>query len=60
MKKQFKLNVDLRGKRKGDVLVLDVNPEGLPFDSYWNRRVQDSKIDGCIEEIKVAPKQRKE
>ncbi len=59
MKKDFKLNVPLRGFKKDTILSLDCNEQGLPWDSYWNRRVIDAKIDNCIELVE-APKKVKE
>jgi len=62
MKKNFILNVALRGNKKNAVLSLDCNDQGVPWDSYWSRRFHDSKVDGCISAVIVAKesKQSKE
>ena len=51
MKKEFILNVALRGFKKGKILSLECNEEGIPIDSYWYRRFRDSKVDACISQV---------
>lgn len=59
MKKDFKLNIALRGIKAGKIISLEVNPEGLPLDSYWNRRMKEARLNKCIEVVKTV-KERKE
>jgi len=43
---KIKLNQDLNGHKKGDILDLGKKPS-----LYWRRRIKDSKIDNCVEII---------
>lgn len=52
MKKvKIKLNTSLRGKKQGDIIELEADNKGTILDSYWRKRLQDAKIDNCIEII---------
>jgi len=50
MKKvKIKLNTDLLTYKKGSVITLDCDDNGVPYDNFWFRRMKDSDIDNCIE-----------
>lgn len=46
--KKVKLNYDLGGHKKGDVIRLKCE-NGIPVARYWRDRYFDSEIDNCIE-----------
>jgi PleD family two-component response regulator len=53
MKKvRLQLNADLGGKKKGAILSLDIDANKTIIDSYWRRRLEDAKIDKCVEILK--------
>ena len=57
---KIKINSDL-GKFKKDTLVtvaVDVN--GVPIEKYWRSRLEDSKIDNCIEVLEEAEKSQEQ
>lgn len=45
----LKLNVALHGKKAGEKLLLATDSESNIIDSFWARRLKDSKIDNCVE-----------
>lgn len=47
----LKLNVPLQGHKVGDVLTLATDSDGIILDEFWFRRLQDSRIDNCVEII---------
>lgn len=47
--KELKLNADLRGKSKGEIVRVSVDNLGTPLDKYWRNRVKDAEIDNCVE-----------
>ncbi len=57
---QLKLNTDLRGKKKGDIVTVEVDGDKVIKDSYWRRRFIDSAIDGCVEIVKKETKDKGE
>lgn len=53
MKKiSLKLNVDLGGKKAGDIITLEVDSNRVIKDRYWRRRLQDAALDNCVEIVK--------
>jgi hypothetical protein len=44
----LKLNADLRGHKKGEVIKLEARGR-MPIDVYWKRRIRDARIDNCVE-----------
>ena len=56
---RLKLNVSLRGNPEGAILNLR-SRDGVPLDTYWRRRVEDSAVDSCVEVVKAeTPKKPK-
>ena len=54
MKKiNLKLNVDLAGKKAGDIVSVAIDSNKTIIDRYWRRRLADSKIDNCVEIVKI-------
>ncbi len=45
---KIKLKTDLNNLKEGTELEI-VDIDGIPVDRYWRNRLEDSKIDGCIE-----------
>lgn len=54
--KELRLNANLRGKRKDDIVTVQVDAEGIPLDPYWRRRIEDASIDNCVEFVKKPKK----
>ena len=40
-------------------IEIETDSEGTPKLLFWRRRLEDSKIDGCVEVIKAAPSKSK-
>ena len=51
---KIKLNVDLGGYKKGQVINIDLNKS-----MYWRRRIKDSEIDNCVTIITKKEKKQK-
>lgn len=45
---QINVNGLIKGKKKGDRVVVEVDNNGTPFDLFWFKRLRDSKIDNCV------------
>ena len=41
--------VVLHGVDPGKAISVEVDRDGTPLDRHWRRRLQDSKVDGCVE-----------
>lgn len=52
---QLKVNVPLLGVKAGDILKLECDSEGTPFDKFWRRRLIDAKTDNCCEIVQPEP-----
>lgn len=50
----IRINVDLPNNPKGSTVKIPCDHNNIPYDRYWRRRLDDSKIDNCIE-IKEDP-----
>lgn len=48
---KIKLNVDLGKYKKGSVINIITDANGIPIDKYWRSRLKDSEKDGCIEVV---------
>jgi hypothetical protein len=46
--KRLKLNYNLKGKKKGDIITIPTL-DGMPIDKFWRNRVNDSPLDKCVE-----------
>lgn len=49
-KKDVRINVNLLTFKAGQVIKLKFR-KGVPVDRFWRRRLQDAKIDNCIEVV---------
>lgn len=58
MRKKFKLNCALGGHAAGAEISLQCSKSGVPIDRFWRRRLNDSKIDNCMEKVKKTTKKR--
>ena len=52
MHKKYKVLKDLGIKKAGSIVELEIGKDGLPVNTFWRKRLLDSKKDGCLEEIK--------
>lgn len=60
---KLKLNADLGGLKSGAIISLPTDQEGNIENSFWARRLKDSKVDNCVEvftENKKSNKKRDE
>lgn len=48
---KIKLNTDLSGFRKGRIINVNVDEEGTILNQFWRARLEDSKIDNCVEVV---------
>lgn len=56
---KLKLNVKLLKHKAGTILSLSTDQNGNIEDSFWARRLKDSKIDNCVEIFKEDKKSKK-
>lgn len=54
----IKLNVPLNGFAEGREINIEVDSKNIPLDRFWRARLEDSKIDNCVEVIKRKPKSK--
>lgn len=57
--KMLKLNTALRGHDAGSTVRVKVDNGGIPLDPYWRRRLNDSKVDECVEFVDNKKKAKK-
>lgn len=55
---KVKLNVPLRGKPIGSIVLVKANDKGVPLERYWRRRFEEAKTNKCVEQV-VKKKQPK-
>lgn len=53
---QIKINKPFHVYKKGQIVNVSMNNDGLPLSLYWRRRFKDAKIDNCLELIINEPK----
>lgn len=46
---KIKLNYSFSFRKKGDIIAIKVDENGVPLDIYWRKRFNDAKTDNCIE-----------
>jgi hypothetical protein len=46
---KLQINMDLAGRKAGDVIELKTDKHGNIRDLYWARRFEDAKLDNCVE-----------
>lgn len=55
----LRVNADLGKYKAGSVVSVKADENGNVRDHYWKRRLEDAKIDGCVELVKQEPKKKK-
>lgn len=55
---QIKVEVDFSSYKKGQIINVPVDVNGVPLSLFWRRRLKDSKIDGCIKIIEQPKKEK--
>lgn len=50
--KTLKLNTPLRGKPAGSIVRIRFDKNGVALDKYWRNRLEDAKIDKCVEIVR--------
>lgn len=45
----LKINIAMNGKKIGDIIKLETDENNNILDNFWARRLEDSKIDNCVE-----------
>ncbi len=48
---RLKVNGTIPGYPTGQVVTVEVDEHGTPFEELWRRRLKDAKIDGCVEVV---------
>ena len=41
----------MKGHKSGEVITLDAFKTGSPIDTFWRKRLRDSKVDNCVEVV---------
>lgn len=49
---KLKLNAKFHGKQVGDIISIEADEDGVPFNRFWRRRLADAMIDNCVEIVK--------
>jgi len=49
MKIKVKLNLNMHGFKKGEIIDIAVDKKGIPLVREWRNRLKDSLIDNCLE-----------
>jgi hypothetical protein len=52
---KLKLNQPMQGYEAGRVVSVQADSAGVPLEKFWRRRLNDAKIDNCVEMVKDAP-----
>ena len=50
---KLKVNISMNGKKAGDFIDIPTDEKGNILDSFWARRLEDSKIDNCVEIVET-------
>lgn len=56
--KEVRVNMDLATFKEGQILKLKFK-NGVPVDRFWRRRLQDARIDNCVQVIEDAKPAKK-
>ncbi len=51
-----KLQTAIDGHPSGQIVRLVSDKNGTPVNSFWRKRIKDSKTDDCLSVLKKAPK----
>ena len=51
--KEVRVNMDLATFKEGQIVKLKFK-NGVPVDRFWRRRLQDARIDNCVQVIEDA------
>lgn len=57
--KRYKVNIPMRGTKKGQIIALKIDRDGKPVDQFWRMRLVDAEIDNCIEPFEQEKPKRK-
>lgn len=49
--RKFKINLPISNCRKGQIVTLACDVNGVPVAYYWRSRYVDSKMDNCMEAL---------
>lgn len=49
---KLKINKSIRGYEAGEEVEIELNQWGKPKDPYWINRLDEAKIDKCVEIVK--------
>jgi hypothetical protein len=56
--KMLKINANLAGKKKGSIIQIKTR-NGKPIDRYWKDRLEESKLDSCVEWVNFETETKK-
>lgn len=56
---RYRIKKAVKGYVPGEVVLIKVNSDGVPKKKYWRRRLEDSRLDGCIELVTTKRKKSK-
>lgn len=48
---RLKVNGPLPGYHPGQVVRVETDASGTPLSGYWRRRLEDARVDGCVEVV---------
>ncbi len=57
MRRQIKVNISFAGHLAGKIIDLECDDRGNIIDQFWNARMCDSKVDGCVEFVEMRQKE---
>jgi hypothetical protein len=46
--KKILVNSNLGRFKKGEVVTIEVDQDGIPKDHFWRNRLNDAAIDNCV------------
>lgn len=50
-KMKIKINAPMLNFLAGEIVEIKINKFGKPVDYFWRKRINDSKIDNCVEVV---------
>ena len=56
--KVLKVNMPVRGFKVGALVPIKVDANGVPVEQYWRGRLNDAKLDGCVELVETKKKKK--
>ncbi len=55
VKVRVKILADIPGHKKGQMVIIETDKDGIPLERFWRRRFKDAKTDNCLEIIQSTP-----